>query len=59
VAGLFGAEYHVGDRFSVFGETGIDWERSTITGSSSTLINLRSREWSVSSTAGVGASLYF
>jgi hypothetical protein len=59
VAGLFGVEYYLGDRFSVFGETGIDWERSTMTGSSSPLVSLRSREWSVSSTAGVGASLYF
>jgi hypothetical protein len=57
IAGMFGAEYSLGRRFSVFGEVGVgfSWQKS---GSSSiTTFDIRSH--SVGTRTGAGVILYF
>jgi hypothetical protein len=54
--GLFGAQYAVGSKFSVFGETGLGYSRRTI---SSSLGNLTVHASDVGLRTGAGIILYF
>jgi hypothetical protein len=54
--GSFGAHYVLSDRFSVFGEVGLGWSRSTSNSSNGTTSS-RSTTWSTRS--ALGAAIYF
>ena len=51
IAGLFGVEYRVGERFGVFGEVGVLYTRASLSSSSD--------NWAVGSTSGIGVAVYF
>ncbi len=56
VAGSFGAQFWMHDRFSVFGEVGIGYTRQRNT---SALIDVRNTTNTVSTRTGVGVAFYF
>jgi hypothetical protein len=54
---MFGAEYSLGRRFSVFGEAGVGYSWQKTTNGSITIFSSRSH--SVSTRTGAGVILYF
>jgi opacity protein-like surface antigen len=56
ITGSFGAQYALGSRFSAFGEVGLGYVRSTLSGSFS---GVRSKSHGWSTRTGAGFILYF
>jgi hypothetical protein len=56
VAGSFGAQYGLGDRFAVFAEAGIGY---SATSSETSLTNIDRTSWNFGTRTQIGATLYF
>ena len=56
IAGLFGAQYMLGDRFSLFGEVGFGYAHGSTTSSTATSTKITSNGWGTR--AGIGVVFY-